>query len=255
VTNTPVATTVPTLTPTATATATPRSAQVLSIALVNADTNAIIPGYETMPDGIVLDLATLPTENLNMWVSLNPMIVHHVDVSLRGAATIDHTEEFYPYTFPGNNNFDFYGYNFVVGTYTLTFRPYLDAVTQGIPFVFNFAVIRSTAPPPIPTDMPTPTNTPVSGMSLVPVVCVNDNGGGWFTARFGYQNDNSFTITIPVGANNRFSPAPEHRGQPEKFIPGGESVVVITNFNAPESVSWILDGNTAVADSSSPVCP
>jgi len=95
-----------------------------------------------MPDGIALNLNALPTENLNIWATLDPMVVHHVDVSLTGAATQNHTEYFFPYTFPGNNGFDFHPYNFVLGAYTLTLQPYIDATTPGTPFVFNFTVVR-----------------------------------------------------------------------------------------------------------------
>ena len=95
-----------------------------------------------MPDGITLNLTTLPTENLNIWAHLDPQIADHVDISLTGAMSHDHTEYFFPYTFPGNNNFDFDGYNFIPGLYTLTFSPYIDATTPGETFVFNFTVIR-----------------------------------------------------------------------------------------------------------------
>lgn len=144
--NTPTSTSTATATPVDTPTSTPTatavpSVRVLSVALVDADADNIIVGYETMPDGITLALSTLPTANLNIWATLDPQFAHHVDVSLTGAASHDHTEFFYPYTFPGNNMFDFQGYNFIPGAYTLTFQPYSDATTLGELFVFNFTVI------------------------------------------------------------------------------------------------------------------
>jgi hypothetical protein len=226
--------------PTHTPTATPPSIRVVSIALVNADTDSVIPGYETMPDGITLDLTTLPTENLNMWVTLDPQFANRVVVSLNGA--VHHTEYYYPYTFPGNNNFDFSGYNFDPGSYTLAFHPYADdgspGGVPGTPFVFNFTVIRSTPP-----------------AALLPLVCVSENGGGWYTAYFGYHNTTGAVINIPAGGENRFIPEPWHRGQPSSFDPGVHDRAVTTDFQAPNSVSWYLNGNTATASASSPLCP
>lgn len=251
-TNTPAATATNTATSTATATNTPTatatevSAKVLNVALVNADTESVISGYETMPDGITLDLSSLPTENLNIWASLDPQQVHQVDISLTGTATRDHTERHYPYTFPGNTfddghplhpYNDFWGYNFIPGAYTLTFQPYIDATTAGLPFIFNFNVIDS------------------SIASVVPLVCIKDNGGGWYSALFNYRNDHAVPVTIPFGSDNTFSPDPAHRGQPTDFAPGLDPNYITTNFQSAESVSWILDGNTATADITSSICP
>ncbi|MBE2221335.1 MAG: hypothetical protein IAF02_07330 [Anaerolineae bacterium] len=219
---------------------------------MNTDTDTVIPGYETMPDGITLDLTLLPTENLNIAATLNPQYAHHVDVTLTGTATRSHTEYYYPYTFPGNDLFDYHPYNFVPGSYTLTFEPYIDATTPGTTFILNFTVIRSV----IPTDTPVPTDTPdPTVVSVVPSVCVVDGGGGWYVANFGYRNDNGFAVNIPVGPNNTFVPDPPHLGQPSTFNPGAYTNVVTTNFQDPNSVSWQLDGNIATADSSSPTCP
>jgi hypothetical protein len=232
---TAIPTTIPTTIPTATAT--PEGPSVLKIALVNADTNTVIAGYETMPDGITLDLTLLPTENLNMWTTLSPNIVGYVEVTLTGAASRTHTEFFFPYTFPGNSGFDFAGYNFVVGNYTLTFDPYALDGTHGTPFVFNFTVIRSTV------------------QQVSPILdCVTDNGGGWYTAYFGYQNNSSFVVNIPLGVDNRFLPDPPFRGQPANFDPGIHKNVVTTNFQSSESISWQLGSINVSANSSSPPC-
>ena len=39
------------------------------------------------------------------------------------------------------------------------------------------------------------------------------------TALYGYDNPNSFTVNIPIGANNRFA-GQDNLGQPENFLPG-----------------------------------
>jgi hypothetical protein len=91
--------------------------------------------------------------------------------------------------------------------------------------------------------------------SIVPTVCVFDGGGGWYTAHFGYRNDNAFAVNIPVGSNNQFVPDEPNRGQPSTFNPGVHTYVITTNFQVQNSVSWQLDGNIATADINSPVCP
>ena len=236
-TNTPTATATATETPTPTAT--PGDSRVLSVALVNADSDTVIPGYETMPDGIVLDLATLPTNNLNIWATLDPQYADHVDVTLSGDASQSHTEYYYPYTFPGNNNFDFHGYNFIPGSYTLTFQPYVDLTTPGTLFVFNFTVIDSS------------TRLPISSV----LECVRDNGGGNFDAIFGYDNPNAFEVNIPVGSENRFNPAPDDRGQPAYFHPGRTYGVITVSFTSGDTITWILDGGTATGGELGPACP
>ncbi len=253
-TNTPTATGVPptatatdtpvpptaTVSPTPTMTATPETPDinVVNIALVNAVSDTIIPGYETMPDGITLDLTTLPTDELNMWVTLDTGFAHHVDVTLSGAMSRSHTEFFFPYTFPGNNGFDFHGWNFIPGSYTLTFVPYVTEIVSGTTFVFNFTVSDSVS----------------TGVSPV-LECVQDNGGGNYTAIFGYNNPNDYEINIPVGPDNRFTPAPENRGQPEYFHPGRTYGVITVGFTAGNPVTWTLDGSTATGGTGSPACP
>jgi uncharacterized repeat protein (TIGR01451 family) len=46
------------------------------------------------------------------------------------------------------------------------------------------------------------------------------NHGSTYDAVFGYQNDNEDLVEIAVGAQNRFLPAPEGRGQTTEFLPG-----------------------------------
>lgn len=190
-----------------------------------------------MPDGITLDLTLLPTENLNMWATLDPEEVGHVDVTLAGAASRSHTEHVPPYTFPGNSGSNFHGYNFVVGDYTLTFEPYMPDGTAGTPFVFHFTVIRSTR------------------QKVSPVLeCVTDNGDGSYTAVFGYNNPNVYAVNIPVGSNNRFIPDPINRGQPEYFNPGRTYGAISIGFTGGGNIVWSLDGKTATGGSGGPPC-
>lgn len=83
---------------------------------------------------------------------------------------------------------------------------------------------------------------------MLPILeSVSDNGDGTCTAWWGYQNNNSFAVTLPVGSNNRFTPAPENRSQLTTFSSGR----IVNAFNVVFSSSplvWSLDGGTATAN-------
>ncbi len=58
--------------------------RVISFTLVDADSNAPIPGYEVLRDGAVLDLGALPTRNLNIRANCEPMHVGGVVFHFEG---------------------------------------------------------------------------------------------------------------------------------------------------------------------------
>jgi len=108
--------------------------------------------------------------------------------------------------------------------------------------------------------MSTPSPTPVvTNAAVRPVLeCVVDNGGGAYTAYFGYKNDNTGEVTVPVGPNNRFSPAPQDRSQPTTFQSGRQQRIFAVAFNGSNLV-WTLKGpdnrgRTATASSGSTRC-
>lgn len=76
------------------------------------------------------------------------------------------------------------------------------------------------------------------------VRCVS-NHGDRFDATFGYQNDGSTSYGIPVGADNRFSPAPEGRGQTTDFLPGNvQDAFTVKDIPAAEQLVWSLKSDT-----------
>lgn len=70
---------------------------------------------------------------------------------------------------------------------------------------------------------------------------------GAFAAHWGYliRDPLSTGETEPVGPGNRFSPAPEDRGQPTSFVPGRQYNVFATPLSG--TLSWILRGRSATA--------
>ncbi|GCE02974.1 CARDB domain-containing protein [Dictyobacter aurantiacus] len=105
--------------------------------------------------------------------------------------------------------------------------------------------------------------TPVPGTaSIHPIVeCVSNNGGGSYTAYFGYQNTGTAVLEIPYGPHNRFSPRtsdPLDRSQPTFFQPGRTPAFPHAAFSVDfdgNPLVWQLNGHTATASSSSQSCP
>ena len=83
--------------------------------------------------------------------------------------------------------------------------------------------------------------------------CVTNNGDGTYTAFFGYENENSVSVYIPVGSKNKFTPNPQDRGQTRVFKPGRQIKVYTVNFNGSNLV-WTLNGRTSTASKNSAAC-
>ena len=160
----------------------PASGQaVTSLTLFNADTDLPIAGYDPLPDGAVLNLATLPTKNLNIRANTNPATVGSVRFAYDGNANY-HLEGLAPYAIGGDNGLTASGtpnYNAwtpAVGRHTLTVTPYTKGGgggTAGTPVTVAFTVTNDAGTPTTPTPTPTPGNlrspdgpaSPVAGLS------------------------------------------------------------------------------------------
>ncbi len=95
---------------------------------------------------------------------------------------------------------------------------------------------------------------------ITPILeCVVDLGGGNFRAVFGYANSGAATV-IPVGTSNRFSPAPQARGQVTTFLAGRQTAVFTVDFlgtSQVTSLTWRVTSRrqlTATASKNSPRC-
>ncbi|MDX2022506.1 MAG: Calx-beta domain-containing protein, partial [Deltaproteobacteria bacterium] len=84
--------------------------------------------------------------------------------------------------------------------------------------------------------------------------CVTADGPGQYTAHFGYLNTVTDSVSVPVGANNKFTPSPLDRGQPVLFAPGRHVDVFTVAFNGSNLV-WKLGPRTSTASSNSTRCP
>ena len=76
---------------------------VTSLSLINADTNQPIAGYDPLPNGATLDLATLPTSHLNIRANTSPATVGSVRFALDGNSNYA-TETCRPMRSPGDSS-------------------------------------------------------------------------------------------------------------------------------------------------------
>ena len=126
------------ITATFSATATP---QVTSYTLVSADSNADI---QTLTAGMMLNLATLPTRNLNVRANTNPGTVGSVVFALSGPQIQNQTESVVPYALFSDNGGAYNAWTPPVGSYSLTATPYAAAGgggAAGTPLTLAFSVI------------------------------------------------------------------------------------------------------------------
>ncbi|MFC6223003.1 lamin tail domain-containing protein [Hymenobacter artigasi] len=126
---------------TATFTASSGGPQLTGFVLVNASTGTDIQALTT---GAALNLATLPSRNLNVRATTSPATVGSVVLTLSGAATRSQTESVAPYALFGDNGAGTYNpWTPAVGSYTLTARPYTGGGgggTAGAALTISFSV-------------------------------------------------------------------------------------------------------------------
>lgn len=117
---------------------------VVSFTLINADTNLPIAGFELLNDGAVLNLATLPTRNLNIRANTAPSPVGSVRFALDGNSNY-RTENGAPYALRGDSGGDYYAWTPSLGTHALGATPYTNSNaggTAGTSFAISFTVVE-----------------------------------------------------------------------------------------------------------------
>ena len=99
---------------------------VTSLRLMNADTNQPIAGYDPLPNGATLDLASLPTSNLNIRANTSPATIGSVRFALDGNSAYA-TETILPYALAGDSSGNYNAWTPAVGSHSLTATPYSGA--------------------------------------------------------------------------------------------------------------------------------
>jgi hypothetical protein len=120
---------------------------------------------------------------------------------------------------------------------------------------YSARILEAPTPTPTitPTQTPTPTRTPTATATPTPTAipitpiaeCVEVQKDGSMTAHFGYQNNSTNAITVPIGDKNKFTPGNADIGQPTQFFQGRVNDIVKKAIPAGSSLRWIL-GNAFV---------
>jgi hypothetical protein len=96
---------------------------------------------------------------------------------------------------------------------------------------------------------------PASAAQTTPIFeCAFAQPDGSYVTVWGYQNAGATTESIPVGAQNRFQPTPNDRGQPTTFDPGTHDNILIIPWDGADQLGWKIGTTTVHADASQ-VCP
>jgi hypothetical protein len=153
--------------------------RVASFSLIAADTNQPIPGFAELKDGVVIDLAALPTRRLNIRANCEPQLVGAVRFALRGvdaggallqlepppeagswrAGFPNTVEMYYPYMVAGDPSFEgqplpghSHAWQPPVGRYSLSATPYAamrEWGARGESLTVTFEVVdRASRPAP-----------------------------------------------------------------------------------------------------------
>ncbi len=120
--------------------------------------------------------------------------------------------------------------------------------------VINNALVEGKDPAGVSVSAKATASVTITRDPITPeLTCVAINEDGTYTAFFGYNNPNSYPVTIEVGKDNRFTPPPDGQGQPITFDPGRQTAVfaVVSDSNA---LVWHLDGKIAEANKNSGGC-
>jgi hypothetical protein len=117
--------------PTATPTPTPISQFVQNFTLMNADTDQPIYGYDPITNNSTINLASLPTRNLNIRANTNPSVVGSVKFGYDGNSNYS-TENGAPHALAGDNAGNYKEWTPSLGNHTLSATLYsLSSGTTG----------------------------------------------------------------------------------------------------------------------------
>jgi glucose/arabinose dehydrogenase len=108
----------------------PPNQSVVSFTLIDADADAVIPAYDPIPSGANINLATLPTKNLNIRANTSPASVGSVRFGWDGNASYS-TDNTAPYALAGGTGGDYAVWTPTVGQHTVTATPFAGADASG----------------------------------------------------------------------------------------------------------------------------
>jgi hypothetical protein len=131
---------------------------VTSFSLINASTDQVIAGYESIDEGETIVLANLPTTSLNVRANIDGVNVASVKFGYDANANF-RVESAAPYALFGDSSGNYHVGSLAVGSHTLTGTAYTGTGatgTAGTPLVRHFSVVQDPPPPPSSPGWPRP---------------------------------------------------------------------------------------------------
>ncbi|MBK0403671.1 DUF839 domain-containing protein [Adhaeribacter sp. BT258] len=120
---------------------------ITGLLIMNAITNQVI---QPLNSGMVVNLATLPNQKINIQAVTNPATVGSVLFNLSGAEIKTRTDNSTPYSLTGDNSGDYFSWIPTLGNYTLTAQSFSGSNGGGTaspPVTLTFSVINQISPP------------------------------------------------------------------------------------------------------------
>ena len=231
-----------------------------SLTLINADTNTDIGPLQ---DGNTLNLATLPTTNLNVRANTNPATVGSVRFGYDSNPNY-RTESVAPYALEGDSGGNYNPWTPTVGSHTITATPFTQSGgggTAGTALTVNFSVINSVSLPDVDVQVPDAQASETgpdpgsftisrsggtSGTLNVQFTLTGSASGSDYTASSGSpvtigSGQSSVTVTItPVD---------------DGAVEGDETVILTIQSNAAYNVGTPSSGTVTISDNDSPPPP
>ncbi|MCI0568248.1 MAG: hypothetical protein L0Z52_08690, partial [Acidobacteria bacterium] len=127
----------------------PPGPAVTSFTLINADSDLPIASFDPLAGGAVLNLATLPTQNLNVRANTSPATVGSVVFGLDGNPAF-RIESGAPYALAGDVSGNYNAWTPSLGSHALTGTAWTSAGgtgTPGPPLTINFTVVNQASIP------------------------------------------------------------------------------------------------------------
>ncbi|RDC61745.1 Ig-like domain-containing protein [Adhaeribacter pallidiroseus] len=164
--------------------------RVVSFTLINADTDQPI---QTIANGATLNLATLPTKNLNIQANTEPTMVGSVVFNLSGKQVYNKTETGAPYSLFGDILGDYKPWVPATGSYQLKCTPYSGASGSGAvgaALTISFNVVNQSTTTSLVSNIRSYTGNSYSQSKLVVGVT--------------FYTDRDYQITsVPASLNNQ----------------------------------------------------
>lgn len=226
-----------------------QSQAVTSFTLIDADADQPIAGFDPLPEGAVLNLATLPTRNLNIRANTSPQTVGSVRFRLDGSNV--RTENAAPYALAGDASGNYYPWTPSLGAHTLTATPYSNwgaGGTAGSELTRQFTVVDS-QPPTVSLTSPSSGASFTAPATITLAASASDSDGSVAEVAFyqggvllGTDSTSPYTFTwsnVAAGSYTLTARATDNSGVSATSAPvsisvseGGQAVVSFTLINA-----------------------